>query len=103
MYARALIRSQFATALVFAIGFVLATVLFVVGLTLIPDEGYAVLGVPVSWLLLAFGVYPLLLTVSALAVRAANRNEARFRSLVAGEGAAEGYTAGGGDEGGEKS
>ena len=38
-------------------------------------------GVPVSWLLLAVGVYPLALTVAALYVRAASRNESRYRSL----------------------
>lgn len=83
MYVRSLIRSQLRLALVCAGGFVAATVVFVVGIALLPalDETF-VAGVPVSWLLLGLGVYPLAITVAALYVRAAQRNEARYRSLA---------------------
>ena len=39
------------------------------------------LGVPLSWVLLGAGIYPLAITVGVLYVRAAARNEARYRSL----------------------
>lgn len=83
MYVRSLIRSQLRLALVCAGGFVAATIVFVVGIALLPalDETF-VAGVPVSWLLLGLGVYPLAISVAALYVRAAQRNEARYRSLA---------------------
>ncbi|WP_394553389.1 hypothetical protein ACDF64_03295 [Agromyces sp. MMS24-JH15] len=93
-YVRALIRSQLRIALVHASGFVGATAVFLLAVALVPglDEA-SILGLPVSWLLLAFGVYPLIITVAALQVRAAARTEARYRSLASdapGEGAGAG-------------
>lgn len=83
VYVRSLIRSQLRLGLVFAGGFVAATVLFVLAIVLVPglDES-RVAGVPVSWLLLGFGLYPLVVTVAALYQRAANRNEARYSALA---------------------
>ncbi|WP_022892778.1 membrane protein [Agromyces subbeticus] len=83
VYARSLIRSQLRLAIVFAVGFVAATALFVLAIVLVPglDDSF-VFGVPVSWLLLGIGVYPLTITVGGLYVRAASRNEARYRSLT---------------------
>ena len=82
VYVRSLIRSQLRIGLVFAAGFVVATVLFALALALTPTlHEWTVAGVPVSWLLLGVGVYPLALTVAAIYVRAATRNEARYRSL----------------------
>ncbi|WP_353826366.1 hypothetical protein [Agromyces sp. SYSU T0242] len=82
-YVRSLIRSQLRLALTCAAGCALATVAFVLAITLTPvlDESY-VAGVPASWLLLGFGIYPLAITVAVLFVRAAARNEARYRSLA---------------------
>ena len=82
VYVRSLIRSQLRIGLVFAAGFAVATALFAIALALTPAlDVWTIAGVPVSWLLLAVGVYPLALTVAAIYVRAANRNEARYRSL----------------------
>lgn len=83
VYVRSLIRSQLRLAIVCAVGFVVATAVFAIGVALLPaiDEAL-VAGVPVSWLLLGLGVYPLALTVAALYVRAATRNEARYRALA---------------------
>lgn len=82
-YVRSLIRSQLRVALVFALGFVGATAVFVLAVALLPglDETF-LFGVPASWLLVAAGVYPLAITVGALYVRSATRNEARYRSLA---------------------
>jgi uncharacterized membrane protein (DUF485 family) len=83
VYVRSLIRSQLRLAIVFAVGFVVATTLFVLAIAFVPElDATFVVGVPVSWLLLGVGVYPLAITVGGLYVRAASRNEARYRSLV---------------------
>ena len=83
VYVRSLIRSQLRLGVVFAVGFVVATALFVIAIALVPDlDTTFVAGVPVSWLLLGAGVYPLAITVGGLYVRAASRNEARYRSLT---------------------
>lgn len=82
IYVRSLIRSQLRLALVFALGFVVATVLFVVALVVLPLDTTLLAGVPMSWLLLGVGVYPLIFTVAWLFVRLANRNETRYRALA---------------------
>ena len=83
VYVRSLIRSQLRIAIVFACGFVAATALFVLGIALMPAfDTTFVFGVPLSWLLLGIGIYPLAITVGGLYVRAASRNEARYRSLT---------------------
>jgi len=83
LYVRSLIRSQLRLAVVVSVGFMVATALFVVAIALVPDLDRAfVFGVPVSWLLLGFGLYPLVITVGVLYVRAAARNEARYRALA---------------------
>ena len=83
VYVRSLIRSQLRLGVVMAVGFVAATALFVLAIAFAPvlDETF-VAGVPLSWLLLGVGVYPLAITVGGLYVRAATRNEARYRSLT---------------------
>ena len=86
VYVRSLIRSQLRLAIVFAIGFAGATALFVLAIALVPElDATLVVGVPLSWLLLGVGVYPLAITVGALYLRAATRNESRYRSLTEAE------------------
>jgi len=83
VYVRSLIRSQLRLGIVFAVGFAVATALFVIAIAVVPElDSTFVLGVPLSWLLLGVGVYPLAITVGGLYVRAASRNEARYRSLT---------------------
>jgi hypothetical protein len=83
VYVRSLIRSQLRIAIVFAVGFAAATALFVLAIALVPVlDATFVVGVPLSWLLLGVGVYPLAITVGALYLRAATRNESRYRSLT---------------------
>ena len=80
---RSLIRSQLRLAIVCAVGFVLALAAYPVVFALAPglDETF-VAGVPLSWWLLGFGVYPLVLAFAVIYVRVATRNEARYRSLT---------------------
>jgi hypothetical protein len=83
VYVRSLIRSQLRLAIVCAVGFVAATAVFAIGVALLPAIDEALIaGVPVSWLLLGLGVYPLAITIAALYGRAATRNEARYRALA---------------------
>jgi hypothetical protein len=83
VYVRSLIRSQLRLGVVFAVGFAAATALFVLAIAFVPElDTTFVVGVPASWLLLGAGVYPLAVTVAALYLRAASRNEARYRSLT---------------------
>lgn len=43
-----------------------------------------VFGVPWSWVLQAYGMYPLILAFAAVYARIARRNESRYRSLLEG-------------------
>ncbi|MGI9823595.1 heavy metal transporter [Agromyces sp. Marseille-Q5079] len=83
VYVRSLIRSQLRLGVTYALGFAGATAVFVLAVAMTPvlDETF-VWGVPLSWLLLAVGVYPLAITVAVLYARAAARNEARYRALT---------------------
>lgn len=77
-----LIRSQLRVAIVCALGFAaaLAAVAFVAALPVLNEQTIA--GVPVGWLVLAFGAYPPLVAIAALAVTAANRAEDQYRALT---------------------
>lgn len=88
VYVRSLIRTQLRLAVGSALAFVTLLVTFGIavarfaaadGETGVPST---IAGVPLSWLILAFGLYPLMLVVASLYVRAAARNEAGYRSLV---------------------
>ncbi|MFD1213885.1 hypothetical protein ACFQ36_17755 [Arthrobacter sp. GCM10027362] len=83
LFIRSLIRSQLRLALVVAGGFgaiVLGVLLVVV---LLPGGyGVALWTVPLPWLLLGLGIYPVLLACAGLYNRAAARNERKFRDLV---------------------
>ncbi len=86
-YARALRRSQLRLAIGILLGFVVVTLALLAALTLIPELDEIVwLGVPLSWLLHAFGFYPAIAGFAILYVRGANRNERRYRALREDEG-----------------
>lgn len=83
VYVRSLIRSQLRLALVVASGFLISLAAFAITLRLIPElETVRWFGVPVAWLLLAFGVYPMIGLSAWLFVRAAARNESRYLALA---------------------
>lgn len=83
VYVRSLIRSQLRLALVVASGFLISLAAFAITLRLIPElEVVRWFGVPVAWLLLAFGVYPMIGLSAWLFVRAAARNESRYLALA---------------------
>lgn len=86
IYIRSLMRSQ----LRLAVG-VLALLLVSVGLLPVAVTAWPalaarrVLGVPLEWVVLGAGCYPVLLALAVLYVRRAERNERSFGELVAQE------------------
>ena len=83
VYVRSLIRSQLRVALVAAGSFALALAGITAALALVPEvREFTVAGIPVAWFVLGVGVYPIVLLVAVVVVRAAERNEARYRSLA---------------------
>ena len=83
VYVRSLIRSQLRVALVAAGSFAVVLAGITAVLAFVPDvREFTVDGIPIAWFVLGAGVYPLVLLVAALVVRAAERNEDRYRSLA---------------------
>lgn len=83
LYVRTLIRSQRRLAIVCAVAFIVVLVVVPVVFVLVPTlDDATVGGVPVSWVVLGAGFFPVLITIAALYVRTASRNEARYRSLA---------------------
>ena len=83
LYVRSLIRSQLRLGLASAAGFAVVLVGLPLALLLWPELGSAnLLGLPLPWLLLGAGLYPVAIGIAALYVRGAARNEARYRSLA---------------------
>ena len=83
VYVRSLIRAQLRVAIVSAASFALLLAATTAALTFVPEIRTATLGgIPIVWLVLGAGVYPLVLVVAILFVRAADRNEKRYRSLA---------------------
>jgi hypothetical protein len=85
IYMRSLMRSQ----LKLALGVVLLLAGSVGVLPLVFELSPTVrraelLGVPVPWLVLGFGVYPVLIGLAWFYVRRAERNEAAFHDMVSG-------------------
>lgn len=83
VYVRSLIRSQLRAAIVAAVGFAAVLAGATAALAFVPELREATVGeVPIVWIVLGVGVYPLVLAVAWLFVRAAERNERRYRSLA---------------------
>lgn len=82
VYARGLQRSQLRLALGILLGFLTVMLAMVSLITLVPElDGIVILGVPVSWLLHAFGLYPVIAGFALLYLHGAARNERRYRAL----------------------
>lgn len=83
VFSRGLVRAQLRLALGCLLGFLvvagaLAGVVFVLPAVWDP----VVFGVPASWLLHAYGFYPIVLAFAVLYARGATRNERRYRALA---------------------
>ncbi|MEE1620069.1 hypothetical protein ACQ3I4_01595 [Zafaria sp. Z1313] len=82
-YVRSLIRSQLRLALSVAIGFLLLLVGLAVLVAAWPQiHDIRLLTVPLPWLVLGIGVYPIILLGAFVYNRAAARNEERYRDLA---------------------
>ncbi len=82
VFVRSLIRSQLRLALVVAIGFMLILGAFPL-LAAVPGlADTRIVGVPFDWILLGTGIYPVIGLSAWLFIRAAARNEARYRDLA---------------------
>jgi hypothetical protein len=82
VFVRSLIRSQLRLALVVAIGFMLILGAFPL-LAAVPGLAQTrIAGVPFDWILLGAGIYPVIGLSAWLFIRAAARNEARYRDLA---------------------
>ncbi|WP_167050674.1 DUF485 domain-containing protein [Salinibacterium sp. ZJ77] len=83
LYIRSLIRSQRRLGIVCAVAFGVVLMAVPTVFTLLPWLDEARVGaVPASWIVLGAGLFPVILAIAALYERAANRNEARYRSLA---------------------
>lgn len=82
VFVRSLIRSQLRLALVVAGGFLLVLGAFPL-LAAIPGLAESrIAGIPLDWLLLGTGIYPVTGISAWLYIRSAARNEARYRDLA---------------------
>lgn len=82
IYLRSLLTAQLRLAVAITIGFVTTGAVAAALIAVVPlFQQVIVLGVPLAWLLQAYGLYPLIAGFGVLYVVAAQRNERRFRSL----------------------
>jgi Na+-driven multidrug efflux pump len=83
VYMRSLMRSQLRLALGITGLLVLTVGLLPLLFLLVPFLQHGrVLGVPVAWMLLGFGCYPVMVVLAIRYVRRAERNERDFHDLV---------------------
>ena len=83
VYVRSLIRAQLRVAIVAAVAFAVLLAATTATLAFVPEvRATTVAGIPIVWFVLGAGVYPLVLVVAIAFVRAADRNERRYRSLA---------------------
>jgi len=83
VFSRGLVRAQLRLALGCVAAFLVVAAALAVLIAALPTLGDPVLfGVPLSWLVHAYGFYPLILVFALIYVRAATRNERRYRHLV---------------------
>jgi hypothetical protein len=83
VYARSLARTQLRLALACVVSFLAVVALLTVAMSAVPALGDVhVLGVPLPWLLHAYGFYPVIAAFALVFAVAAARNERRFRALV---------------------
>lgn len=83
LFTRSLMRAQGRLALVFVVTFLLAVVLVTFVIAGIPAlHDHSIGGVPIPWLIQAYGFYPIIILFAVAYTVAAMRTERRFRALV---------------------
>lgn len=83
IHVRSLVRSQLRLSLYVALGFLVILIVLAILVSLWPRiQEMRLATIPLPWLLLGLGVYPLIWAAAALYNRASTRNEARYRFLA---------------------
>jgi hypothetical protein len=83
LYMSTLLRAQLRLALLVLVALFLLVGGLPLAYRLFPDlNDVEVLGMPLAWVVLGFGVYPLLVGLGWVYVRAAERNERDFADMV---------------------
>ncbi|WP_285138528.1 heavy metal transporter [Microbacterium sp. lyk4-40-TSB-66] len=83
VFSRGLVRAQLRLALGCVAAFLVVAAALVGVIAALPTLGDpTVWSVPMSWLLHAYGFYPLILVFALIYARAAARNERRYRQLA---------------------
>jgi hypothetical protein len=82
VYVQSLMRAQLRLASYVVVALVLTLGSLPLLFRLVPGADRHVFGVPLSWILLGFAVYPWLVVLAWWYVRRAERNEAAFEDLV---------------------
>lgn len=83
MFTRSLMRAQAGLALATVLSFVVVVVCVILVITRVPALDDVVLaGVPVPWLIQAYGFYPIILVHALVYAVLARRTERRFNALV---------------------
>lgn len=89
VFSRGLVRAQLRLALGCVAAFLVVAAALTGIIAALPTLGDpTVFAVPLSWLLHAYGFYPLILVFALIYARAAARNERRYRQLTGPEDAA---------------
>ncbi|MET0296942.1 MAG: heavy metal transporter [Microbacterium sp.] len=90
VFDRSLVRSQLRLAFGCLLGFLLVAGAFTAAIFVVAGlDDPVVFGVPLSWLMQAYGYYPLILFFAIVFARGASRNERRYRDLADDAGAGE--------------
>lgn len=83
VFTRSLMRTQARLALASVLSFVVVVVFFTFVISGIPAlHDLSVAGVPLPWLMQAYGFYPIIIVFAVIHTVAAMRVERRFRALV---------------------
>lgn len=97
LYTRGLVRAQLRLGLACVVSFLVAVALLTLTMTGVPAlDDVVLLGVPLPWILHAYGFYPVILAFAVVFAVAAARNERRYRALVEGGSGDPGTDDGGG-------
>ena len=84
-YTRGLVRAQLRLGLACVVSFLAVVALLTVTMSAVPAlDTVVILGVPLPWLVHAYGFYPVIVAFAVMFAVAAARNERRYRALAEG-------------------
>lgn len=83
VFTRSLMRTQLRLALASVLSFIVVVVFFSFVITRVPAlHDLSIAGVPLPWLMQAYGFYPIIIVFAVIYAIAAVRTERRFAALV---------------------